>query len=763
MDETMGALRILHLEDSPKDAEIVRERLADLDSPFELDWAPDRGAYEDYLATGRYGLILADYNLPGYDALAALEGAKAACPDVPFICVSGAIGEEKAVELLRRGSTDYVLKERLEKLPLVIRRALGEVEDRKARRTAEEALAESEAKLSRIISNSSAMICEIDEDGRFTFASESYEEALGYAPADLQGRSVAALFHPDDLEKAGSRHAEVKRDLETSIDEWRIKDKFGRYHVFECRGKTYKSKSGAIRTVVVSQDVTERRRAERELENQKNLLDSVIESAKEVIFAKDLDGRYCAISETGARVLGHSRAEVLGKADAEFLPAAMADEFRAVDEKVMSTGTVHESEDNALLDGKTIHYFTRKSPWRDGEGRIIGVIGVSVDVTERDLADETARNMQKIESIGVLAGGIAHDFNNLLGGIFGYLTMAQKSAAADQATMKHLEKALSVFNRAKDLTQRLLTFSSGGSPVRKTGMLEPLIRETAAFALTGSNVSCDFSMREELWPCDFDPSQIEQVVENLVINARQAMPEGGKIAIMASNAEVKRAGFPALADGKYVKVSIVDSGTGIPPEFMRKIFDPFFTTKEKGHGLGLTMCYSIVQKHGGWIQVESELGLGSRFTVYLPASKGAVMEAGGAAPSGHRGSGTVLVMDDEEFMRDIVARMLEEMGYGVLESADGGEAVSVCADAARRGLDVKAAILDLTVPGGMGGKEAIRPLREAFPGLVAFASSGFSSDPVMSDPLEYGFTDSLKKPYRQDELAEVFERHFKGR
>jgi two-component system, cell cycle sensor histidine kinase and response regulator CckA len=401
--------------------------------------------------------------------------------------------------------------------------------------------------------------------------------------------------------------------------------------------------------------------------------------------------------------------------------------------------------------------YLTKATFADGPA----TVGFILDITERKRMEEELQKVEKLESLGILAGGIAHDFNNLLGGLFGYIDMARVNSGADKTVSKYLDKASAVFERAKDLTQQLLTFSKGGSPKRKTGHVGSLVKENAAFALSGSNIGCDYNIARDLWPCDFDENQIGQVIDNIVINAQQAMPLGGTISISVDNISLNDGDKPALSAGDYIKISIADSGVGIPQELLKRIFDPFFTTKQKGNGLGLATCYSIIQKHEGCIDVESAPGKGSVFHIFLPASHGGAVQDISQSPSCHEGKGRILVMDDEDFMREIVGEMLTSMGYSIIEARNGEEALRFSVDAEKQGNLISGALFDLTIPGGVGGREAIVEFRKEFPDMPVFASSGFSDDPVMARPAEFGFTDSIRKPFKKGDLAEMLNKHLK--
>jgi PAS domain S-box-containing protein len=385
------------------------------------------------------------------------------------------------------------------------------------------------------------------------------------------------------------------------------------------------------------------------------------------------------------------------------------------------------------------------------------------DITERKRMREAILRADKLTSVGVLAGGIAHDFNNILTAIMGNIGLARMYTKTLDKAGKHLQEAERACLRAKDLTQQLLTFSKGGAPIKETTSIVDVIRESTAFALSGSCVGCRFEISQDLWPVDIDTGQISQVIGNLVVNAKDAMPEGGVIRITVENRILDtNSGFP-LQSGRYIRVSIKDEGVGIPEKHLNRIFDPYFTTKQKGSGLGLATCYSIVKKHDGHVDLESRLGVGTTFHVYLPASEKEAphIEAVDSAPPG--GKGRVLVMDDEEAVREIAAEMLQYLGYEVISASDGKEAIELYEEAAKKGCSFHAIIMDLTIPGGVGGKEAIGTLLAKHPSANAIVSSGYSNDPIMSDFSRYGFKGVVTKPYTVKELGDVLKRVLSSR
>ena len=398
------------------------------------------------------------------------------------------------------------------------------------------------------------------------------------------------------------------------------------------------------------------------------------------------------------------------------------------------------------------------TPRYNSKGEFIGYIGHCLDITDRIRAEEILRTAQKLESLGLLAGGIAHDFNNLMGGIFGYIDMASEATKEAKVT-SYLSKAMNTIERARALTGQLLTFAKGGAPIQKIDNLFPFVEETAKFALSGANVSCQFDVQDDLWACNFDKNQFGQVIDNLIINAQQAMPVGGTIELTARNIALAEKEHPLLLNGNYVKICVKDTGVGIPKEHISKIFDPFFTTKAKGHGLGLATCYSIINRHGGCIDVESDPGKGSTFKVYLPASTESATSVNENAAKMHRGNGTFLIMDDEEVMRDTIKDMLESLGYSVVSKENGKDAIDFFASEIKANRKITAMIFDLTVPGGMGGKAAIEEIRKTNTDIPGFVASGYADDPVMKNPTEYGFMASICKPFRKSELSEMLNKY----
>jgi len=397
------------------------------------------------------------------------------------------------------------------------------------------------------------------------------------------------------------------------------------------------------------------------------------------------------------------------------------------------------------------------SKWVDFQN-INLVLSVARDITERKQAQEAFQKIDKLKSVGTLAGGIAHDFNNILTGVFGNISIAKEDLPKDHPSFKPLEEAEKAMNRAIRLTGQLLTFAKGGAPVTERIRLETLIEDVVRFDLSGSNVKLSFKSAGDLWLAEADKGQIQQVFSNLTINARQAMPDGGHLYIELENADIIKSPVPGLAQGKYIQITVSDDGIGIAPKHIDRIFDPYFSTKQAGSGLGLATTHSIIHQHGGCLNVNSLVGKGTTFTLYLPASKSQQLSETilpEAKCSDVEQSARILVMDDEKMICDLLTKMLEKGGYSV-ETADGGrQAIEKYKQALDAGNPFDIVIMDLTIPGGIGGKEAIKGILKIHPEARVVVSSGYANDPVMANYAAYGFSGIAAKPYTRDKLLEV--------
>jgi signal transduction histidine kinase len=394
------------------------------------------------------------------------------------------------------------------------------------------------------------------------------------------------------------------------------------------------------------------------------------------------------------------------------------------------------------------------------ETKSAGIIFIT-QVAEPLEIENDIQKTRKLESIAALSGGIAHDYNNLLTVIIGNISLIQSYMDSEDIIYRMLSEAYEASMIAKNLTQKLITFSKGGSPIKETARLSPLVKSATEFTLSGSNIKCEFLIPDDLYLVEIDKTQISQAIHNLVMNAREAMPDGGTITVTAENIIVPQK-TPTLHKGKHVKISISDQGIGIPVQNLEKVFDPYFSTKQKGTqkglGLGLSICHSIIEKHGGDVMIESRVGTGTTISILLPASAEKTIEEKSTRTTGEDipvlGRGRILVMDDEKMIVKLTSLILSRLGYEAEFAADGSEAVEMYQAAMAADRPYDAVILDLTVRGGMGGKEAIRNLITLDPEVKAIVSSGYSDDPVMEDYQKYGFKGVVVKPFSIYELSE---------
>jgi PAS domain S-box-containing protein len=589
-------------------------------------------------------------------------------------------------------------------------------------------------------------------ESRVLYASDNYIDMIGIAGAAMTGKTMQELFPPDFAEKITADDGDVVAKGRNLRLEETLNGKRYITYKFPIRQ--------ADRTLLAgySVDISELKNTEEALRESNESLRTIVTSSPLGVIVLDDKGNVKQWNPAAEKIFGWSEREVLGD-PLPYIPAERMSEHVAIRNRVLHGEAIEKIEmQRQRKDGTPVDLIISLAPLRDAAGAITGIMSLVMDITDRKRAEAVIQNLQKLESLGALAGGIAHDFNNLLGGIYGYLELSTESPEKPRAD-KFLSKAMETIERGRDLTRQLITFAKGGTPIREVGRLFPFVKDTARFALSGSSVSCECTVAPDLWPCNFDKNQIGQVVDNIVINAKQAMPSGSVIEISAANVSFVKKAHPILPAGNYVKISIRDHGTGMSKELLPRIFDPFFTTKSTGHGLGLATTFSIVKRHGGTIEVESEPGTGSVFHVILPAASDPVAAPHRKTPVSFEGSGLFLVMDDEEVIREVTRTMLESMGFEVCCTMNGREAIALFKTEMTKGNSIAGAIFDLTVPGAMGGKEAAATLRKLGFDTPLFASSGHADDPIIASPEKFGFTGSICKPFRKSDLTELLRKH----
>lgn len=642
----MGPIHILHLEDDPADAELVQAKLEAAGLTCQITHVQTRAEFEEALRQGNVEIILADFHLPMYDGMSALHLAQKVCPDVPFIFVSGTLGEDAAIEGLTEGATDYVLKQKLSRLVPAVKRALQEAENWRERQRAEEEL----RKLSQAVAQSANMIVITDIQGRIEYANPRFTETTGYTLDEALGQTTQIL-------KSGHTPPEVYQQLWATITAGK-----------EWRGEFYnKKKSGEL----------------------------YWESAS-------------------------------------------------------------------------------ISPIKNADGVITHFLAVKEDITERKRAEETRakledqlRHAQKMESIGRLAGGVAHDFNNMLTVIQGYCALMQDQIPAGDPLLADLNQIRRASERASTLTRQLLAFSRQQVLAPTVLDLNELVANLQKMLgrLIGEDITLSTVLQPGLWSIIADPGQMEQVIMNLVVNARDAMPTGGQIILETDNVYIDANYAQTHLEvpiGPCVLLVITDTGHGMDKPTLARIFEPFFTTKEqgKGTGLGLATVYGIVKQSGGHITVYSEPGQGTTFKIYLPATESPAtpLTPPPTQPAARAGTETILLVEDDEMVRHLVQRELQAKGYTVMEASSGDKALALVK---RHKGEIDLLLTDVVMP-QMSGRELAEQLKELYPQIKVLFISGYTSDSVVRRGLLTAEIEFLPKPFSLGKLAskirEVLER-----
>src|SRR5438876_10090983 len=519
--------------------------------------------------------------------------------------------------------------------------------------------------------------------------------------------------------------------------------------------------------VAMVRDVTERKRFEQQIAAEKESLGVTLRAIGDGVITTDVNGKVIMLNSEAEKLTGWSSKEGIGQPLKSVFDVTID---LAAQAKAQKSGYRSEAQsillnlpENVTLtsrDGNERIIEQVASPIRDNKNEVAGVVLVFRDITERQRNEAERRKAETLEQLGLLAGGIAHDFNNLLTSIIGNISLASLLLPPDNELTTRLIDAKNASLRARDLAQQLLTFARGGAPIKKTASIGKLIQDTVSFSLRGSHNRSEFEFGADLWPAEIDAGQISQVIANLVVNAHQAMPNGGTLHVSCENFRYNANTTPVVPDlppGDYIRISIRDEGAGIPEEYLKRIFDPYFTTKPKGNGLGLATTYSIIKNHNGLVTVKSQLHVGSTFTLYLPAALHQEMpaEQPRAVTPAMTGSGRVLVVDDEESVRTLVHFTLTRLGYEVMETETALQGVNLYLEKFQAGERFDAVILDLTLPGGMGGKEALKKLIEIDPTVNAIVSSGYATDATMSRYQDFGFHGVIAKPYEAAELGKI--------
>lgn len=639
---------------------------------------------------------------------------------------------------------------------------LAIVRDITRRKQTEKALRTSEERLRAIVGYTPNVAIEgCDLNGRVLFWNKAAEKIFGWTQQEVLGKTLDQLILDADSaqEFCSILQAVKQHDIPFGPSEWSCRRKDGQEITVYSTIFAIPSVGGSNEFICMDVDITERRQAEDALQASEKRFRALIEHSSDGIALIDGDGTILYAGPSTSRIMGYSAEELVGRNGFELVhPDDREHTMNLLTELLQKPGEIVTVQCRIRHKDGSWQWIEAVGNNLLAEPSVQAIVVNYRDISEKRKMEAELLKVEKLESVGVLAGGLAHDFNNILTAILGNVSLAMMCADRDGEVYGILEEAEKACLRARDLTQQLLTFAKGGAPILQITSIADILQESTRFALTGSNVRCEFSIPDDLWAVVVDEGQMSQVIHNLVINAQQAMPRGGTVKVRAENVLINFARSLPLTPGGYVKVSIEDEGMGIPEEHLPKIFDPFFTTKQKGSGLGLASAYSVVNSHKGYMTVESALGKGTIFHIYLLASADSVTSRQQTETVSAVGQGKILIMDDEEVIRNVSKDILSRMGYVVECVCDGTEAIEKYRNAHAVGQPFDVVIMDLTVPGGMGGKEAMQSLLEVNPRAKVIVSSGYSNDPIMSEYPKYGFCDVLAKPYKFADLQRVLHR-----
>jgi len=768
-NDAKTALNILSLEDSQQDFELIRELLIDTGWDFKMDRVEKEQEFISALQKKKYNIILSDFKLPEYDAFKALRKTIEICPDIPFIVVSGTIGEETAIKLIKQGAIDYILKDKPTRLPSAIKRALEEAKEKILLKMSEEKLRESGERFRNAITYAPYPLM-IHADGKVLQLSEEWIKQTGYTIDDIPtikkwslkayGKdAVPSQEFIDNLYKIDKRQYDGERKV-------KIKDGSNRLWDFSS------SPIGTLpngKKIVISMafDITERKHAEEELHTSRDLLSSVLENIPMRVFWKDIELHFLGCNSAFAKDAGMSHPEdLIGKDDFQMAWSEDAELYRADDKRVIDSNTpkLGYEEPQTTPDGHTVWLHSSKVPLRDAKGKVIGLLAIYDDITERKNAEKEHERLQnqlqqaqKMESVGRLAGGVAHDYNNISSVILGYSELALDKLEQSDPLYGDLMEILTAAKRSTDITRQLLAFARKQTIAPEVLDLNDSIGDLLKMLrrLIGEDIDLAWLPGIEVWPIKMDPSQINQIMANLCVNARDAIANVGRVTVETKNIKLDKDDcfdHDGAVPGEYIELSVSDDGCGMTPETRDNIFEPFFTTKgTKGTGLGLSTVYGIVKQNNGLINVYSEPEKGTTFKIYLPIYVGQIVKEHSEKEIElplSRGE-TVLLVEDDESILKIVKRILEELGYAVLFSSSPMEAISLATEHAD---EINLLITDVVMP-EMNGRELSERLQSLYPNLKTLFMSGYTADIIAKRGVLESGVNFIEKPFSNKDLA----------
>lgn len=703
-----------------------------------------------------WDIVIADYTLPNFSAPEALQLLQRQQRDLPFIIVSGTIGEETAVKAMKAGAHDYITKGNLTRLVPAVERELREAQERQKRHEAEQALRESEERFRQLAETSPVGIFRASKDGLCVYVNDRWCEITGWSADEALGTGWIKALHPDDRDSVPGVWNEAVQHQTMFRLEYRYQHPDG--EVSWVIGQALPERSGGTICGYVGTitDITEHKQAEQKIKEQAALIDI----ASDAIFVRDFSNRIIFWNQGAERLYGWSTAEALERDVCTLFGQKQINQDRDMLQAVLEQGEWQGEFYKQNKAGDEVIVDTRCTLVRDESGQPRSILTVDTDITEKTRLETQFLRAQRLESLGTLASGIAHDFNNLLTPILAISQLLPlKLPQLDEQNQQLIQIVEDNVKRGADLVKQILTFARGGDGKRVPLQIRHLISEVVKVIRQTFPKTIEIRVllaTTDLWTVSADPTQLHQILMNLCVNARDAMLNGGVLSVSAENVLIDEAYVrlnPEAHLGSFVVITVADTGTGIPEELLERIFDPFFTTKEvgKGTGLGLSTTLGIVKNHGGFIKVYSEAAHGSQFKVYLPATKKDVTSivAEPMLLSGH--NELILIVEDEPSIQEVTKATLEECNYRILTARDGIEAISLYAEHKH---DISLVLMDIMMP-SMDGLTAVRTLQKLNPNVKVVAMSGLATNSQLAQAIGTSVKAFLPKPYTTQNLIET--------
>ncbi|MCF8056300.1 MAG: PAS domain S-box protein [Desulfocapsa sp.] len=605
---------------------------------------------------------------------------------------------------------------------------------------------------SNLLNHCNDLIHRVTPEGRFLYVNQAWRDTLGYSKEEIKELSLMDIVDPSWKRECQCIFDALLGGDKIEQNETVFLTRNGQAITVEGRCQTTFENGKPIAMTGIFRNVTDRIKADTALRESEMRYRTLFENSSDLMQIVSSDGHFLHVNPAWLKTFGYSGNEIKDLTIFDLISTDCQGHCSETFQEVITDGKVHEidttfvskSGDRVEIEGNA------KAIFKDGSPLYSQCL--FRDVTEKKKMEKELLKAQKLESIGVFAGGLAHDFNNLLTAVLGNISLARATSALDTALAERLEKIETATLRAKGLTQQLLTFAKGGEPIKKLSGVANVVRDSVDFPLRGSNIKREYSFAPDLWDAEVDEDQLSQVIQNLVINAGQAMPDGGFLKVSGENVTLSEYHHTGLKAGPYLLITLSDEGHGVSQKDQAKIFDPYFSSKKNGSGLGLAVAYAIMKKHDGLITVDSEPDKGSTFSLYLPASPVQRQATEKQAQERPIVGGNILIMDDEKIVCEVAKEMLEFLGYSTSSASDGEEALKMYQEALEKGNAFDAVLMDLTIPGGLGGRETMVRLLEIDPQAHGIVSSGYANDPIMARFKDYGFSAVVPKPYKLDDL-----------